>query len=94
MSAESLSAAAVPHVHADLVAAFRSVLAEVGAVEPIAVDEREAARLLSCSPKTVARIPDDQIGRLRIGEGGRSVRYLVASLRQYAETLAGKPVGK
>lgn len=72
MAPADRSAATVPHAHDDT----------------IAVDEREAGRLLGVSPKTVSRLPDAAVGRVRIG---RRVVYYRAQLERYLRSLLEPP---
>lgn len=52
---------------------------------PVLVDEREAARLLSCSPATVYRLRRaGALAFVRIGEAG--VRYRIADLKLFARS--------
>jgi hypothetical protein len=63
-----------PHAHSDT-------------QEPIAVDEREAGRLLGVSAKTVSRLPAEAVGRFKIGT---AVRYRRQSLIEFVQGRIGK----
>lgn len=54
------------------------------AVPQVAVNEATAARMISVSTKTLGRLPDDLVGRFRIG---RAVRYKVEAIKAYVEQL-------
>lgn len=59
-----------------------------GYLTPILVDEREAARLLSLSPRKVAYLEQD--GRLQAVWIDGSKRYPVDGIRDFAANLEGK----
>ncbi len=54
-------------------------------IPPLLVDEREAARLLGVSPRTMWQLNHDGvIPEIRVGKGGK--RYSVATLRAWVES--------
>lgn len=70
----------------ELEAVVRRVLADVAVVEPIAVTEAEAARLVSLSGKTLGGLPPERTGRFHVG---RAVRYHLPTLKKFAAELVG-----
>ncbi len=77
------------HAPAELETIVRKVLATAAVLEPLAVDEPTAAKLLSISGKTLSALPADRTGRFHCG---RAVRYHWPTLKAFAAEMIGKRI--
>jgi len=74
------------HAPRELETVVRRVLTDVSLIEPLAVTETEAAKLLGISGKTLGLLPPEKSGKLHIG---RAVRYHLPTLKRFAAELVG-----